>query len=145
MTVPDLSTGDIITEAFVQSLKPTAWTAFTPVWQNLATHDGPSTGRYQYVLDAIRLQGRMDFGSTTSLVGNLGMVLPFGLSSDANSLNTIGTVRIIDSGGGFTGTAFLGDGDSDISFQSDGGAVNASSPMTWTVGDSLRFDIVVPL
>ena len=133
----------------VEVAPPGEWTAFTPEWTNLNVGNAlTNTGVYQYVPGGIRLQVRLNVGGA-DITGSLGFVLPFGLATNANSINTMAPVRIIDSGGTVTyiGLMFFTDNDTTASFQVNGSnaGITATSPMTWASNDSLRIDITVPL
>ena len=73
-----------------------AWTAFTPTWANLTIGNGTQTFRYVQIGNTVVVQGRLVFGSTTSISGNVSFAAP--VAADMLSNVVVGTANLIDGG-----------------------------------------------
>jgi putative exporter of polyketide antibiotics len=78
------------------------YVAYTPTWGNLTVGNGTATFRYGRVQDLIHVHGKLLFGSTTSVTGNVTMALP--VTAGDHAVNAIlGDTRLGDAG---VGTSF---------------------------------------
>jgi len=73
-----------------------AWTSFTPTWTNLTIGNGTQTFRYVRIGNTVVVQGRLVFGSTTSISGNVSFAAP--VAADMLSNVVVGTANLIDGG-----------------------------------------------
>lgn len=131
------------------------WTQYTPTLTNITIGDGQADALYKVVGDTLEIQARVDFGSTTSVGGNIYLGLPAGFSID--------TGKIPFSGGGLSTLAIAGQSIAVIGATRYQGVVfmnttsqvgvvavpgtvwNASTPGVWANGSSWAILCKVPL
>ena len=130
---------------------PGAWTSFTPTWTNLTVGNGTyEVAAYNLIGKTAIVTISFIFGSTSSISGDVKIILPANLArktatagngicflGDAGTANYIGTcnaeaadaknwfIRPINAAGTY---AVLG-------------ALSSTIPMTWGVGDSIKFTL----
>lgn len=132
------------------------WKSFTPTWSNLTLGNGSTSGFYRRNGDSMEIAADLKFGSTTSLSGNLALVLPNGYkiagdkypsASGQAPERPVGVVGALDNGTAFlTGNVFIS-GTDNVRFMSDGlGSAWATTvPFTWTTNDEIGFKATVPI
>jgi hypothetical protein len=124
------------------------YTAYTPSFTNLTIGNGTATFRYGRVQKFIQVTGRITFGSTTSLTGNLIFSLPvtavsadvpiLGLVSidDVGVSNRFGWVRmnsttLVEARVWNSSGTYL-----------ESNAINATTPHTWNATDSVQMNFI---
>lgn len=126
----------------------TQWTSYTPTWTNLTAGNGTVVARKRYVAGDLRMRGYITFGSTTSVSGNIQQTIENSETSDVGVSG--GSGRANDSGTQiYLIQPFVDPSDTEIQFQhtetGNGGTINATAPFTWTTGDTLTWDITIPV
>ena len=117
-----------------------AWLPFTPVWTNLTVGNGTQVAACKVIGTTVLLRAKLTFGSTTSVSGTIGIVLPFTVKTGA--YNNIGHVLLLDSGG--VNTEGVVDQSGILVVMTASGTyvgravVNATVPHTWATGDSIQ-------
>jgi len=133
---PTLDDTDIMTLLTVND----AWVDFTPVWTNLTVGNGTQVAACKVIGTTVLLRAKLTFGSTTSVSGTIGIVLPFTVKTGA--YNNIGHVLLLDSGG--VNTEGVVDQSGILVVMTASGTyvgravVNATVPHTWATGDSIQ-------
>jgi len=127
-------------------------TAFTPSWANLTPGNATEEFYYAITNNVMTVMGKIDFGSTTSVSGVIGMTLPAGATT-YDVRGTMGGAFYLDNDGpdyegvirplGTTLMRFyfydvVGSG---VQVSS----ADATNPFTWATGDSLRVGFTVLL
>jgi hypothetical protein len=130
-------------------LSSAGWTNYTPTWTNLTLGDGSQSGEYRYSQDQIRVRGTLIFGSTTAVTGTISLLIPNSATSAASGLS-VGNLVLEDVGARlYVGQTLVATSSTAIAFyhseSGNGGAVNATAPFTWAVGDAIYWDISVAL
>lgn len=122
------------------------WTTYTPTNINVTVGNGTQTARYAKIGKTVFVSYRLVWGSTTSFGGIPTIGLPSTTNSfvmtmaqltDSGSSNYIGSISA-DSGS--TGVAPRSTTISGTTARHDS-FVNATTPFTWTTGDSLSFSL----
>jgi hypothetical protein len=124
-----------------------AWTSFTPTWTNLTVGNGTEVYKYMQVGKQLFARYKFTLGSTSSIGTNPNVTLPVNPASGAGGFLSY-SVKFTDSGvGTFNGAV---DEDSNKLYLASGvtsgtvllgGTITATSPFTWTTGDSISFDV----
>lgn len=126
-----------------------AWVSYTPSWTNLTVGNGTVSAQYSYVPLGFRVQGELVFGSTTSISGTVTQTIPNSVSHSATGFSG-GSCVILDAGTQlYAGSTIVVASATVMNFvhgeSGNSGLVNATSPMTWTTSDRLRWDVIVAL
>lgn len=124
-----------------------AWRSdWTPTWTNLSVGNGTVTARYARVGRIVHVDVRLIWGSTTAASGSIQCDLPVNATTNPRH---VGAAHYFDSGTKhFVGLAICGRQSADnaefitADSASADGAVNATSPFTWTTNDELTFSAV---
>lgn len=118
------------------------WGTYTPGWTNLTVGDGTVVAVYRWEFGALHFRGQITFGGSTAITGTVSMNLPDSRTGDVYS--SIGQAIILDTGTRlYLAQAHLPPSGTVVNFvHSEGGVINATSPMTWATGDVLGWDIV---
>jgi hypothetical protein len=140
------TSGQVLTAAQMNGIGEN--TTFTPSFTGITLGNGTATASYTRVQKQIHLQVLVTFGSTTSVSGTIGLILPVtATSSEVNC--AIGNARILDSGSGYfsgqiylaaTTTVYLTLQNTTATYAVDTFS-SATVPMTWAVNDQLGFAI----
>jgi hypothetical protein len=123
------------------------WTSFTPTWTNLTVGNGTGVYKYQQIGKQIFARYKFTLGSTSAIGTNPNVTLPINPASGTGGFLSY-SVKLTDSGvGTFNGAVdedsnklYLASGVTSGSFLL-GGTITATSPFTWTTGDSISFDV----
>lgn len=134
------------------SQRTSAWTSFTPSWTNLTVGDGTNLAFYRYVDNDLEVSVRFQFGSTSSIGGNVSLTLPNSETAHA-SITSFGTFGYIDVSAGSLIAAALKDvyvknGTTSMQVSSADSGIygfTATSPITWTTSDVVYLHIKVAL
>ncbi|MBL7490481.1 hypothetical protein I6A60_01970 [Frankia sp. AgB1.9] len=117
------------------------WTAFTPSWVGFTQGNGTIAGAWRRIGNhTIDLVAQFLFGSTSSIAGSLGLVLPAGLSGDGSAHRQGIPAFALDSSTntGVTGVALLQSGGGTTLDRIFGAVTqqwSSSLPFTWASGD----------
>lgn len=125
-----------------------AYQTYSPTWTNLTVGNGTLVARYQQTGKNLYIRIELTFGTTTTVSGSIGVSLPVtAVSSYTNLGSTIGWANYFDSSASAqyqgrpvyasTTTAQLQSSTVAATLVRTDGAVNASTPMTWALGDIL--------
>lgn len=128
--------------------KDTPWADYTPTWTNVTVGNGTLVAKYRYTNGDIRQRGYLTFGSTTAFTGTVQQDIAQSETSDAGSSEAVG--RANDSGTAiYPVQVFVDPSDTQIQFSADNGTscsvITASYPHTWATGDTLTWDITIPI
>ena len=122
--------------------------SFTPSWNNLTPGDGSESAFYTQTHDLVVVHVLLDFGSTTSVTGQVSINHPVGSARIGNSIPT-GVVNYVDDDGNNTeGVVYLGVNNANLRSYSVSGSqigvvpTNATTPHTWAVNDRIRISYV---
>ena len=122
--------------------------SFTPSWNNLTPGDGSESAFYTQTHDLVVVHVLLDFGSTTSVTGQVSIDHPVGSARIGNSIPT-GLVNYVDDDGNNTeGVIYLGVNSALLRNYSVTGseiganATNATTPHTWAANDRIRLSWV---
>ncbi len=112
--------------------------SFTPVWTNLTVGNGVPVGRYCQIGKRVDVNIELTIGTTTSIVGSVGVAAPVGTPSRVSTLG----VTYEDQGtryytGSAVNIATLGRFEIVHSESGNQGLMNATSPFTFVAGDDL--------
>jgi hypothetical protein len=127
------------------------FTTFTPTFTNLTVGTGAVDFAYSIIGKMMTINGRLLFGSTTSITGNVLVTLP---ASATSARDCQGTLKIVDVGiANYGGYLTIISGSTNIfllAAQVSGanvtyGLLNATTPHTWGSGDELAFSITVEI
>jgi hypothetical protein len=141
-TLGTFTSGSVLSAAELNAIA--AITSFTPTWTNLTVVTGTNTGRYALVNELVFMQVDVEFGSTTSITGQVVLDLPVEAASfrldgsggqvwleDATSTDYFGAiirnnttsviVRVWNSSGTYVSSNDL----------------SSTVPFTWTTNDKL--------
>ena len=129
------------------------YTAYTPTFTNLTVGNGTLTSSYARVNDFVHYFGKIVFGSTTAISGNVSLSLPINLNADmaGTTAQQFGPVSYRDQS---VVTTFIGNGRVstgsattailEVLNVSTTYAVNSSLsstvPFTWTTSDNLTWN-----
>ena len=124
----------------------TAWTAFTPTYNNVTVGNGTNTGIYMRIGDLVFIQMELIFGSTTAFTGTVEIDYP--VSPDNTPPNILGGSSTFEDTGAATywgpvqafGTFFVPRRANVTGVTIAASAVNATAPFTWTTNDKLRLN-----
>ena len=127
------------------------YTAYTPTLTNLTIGNGTLASTYCRVNNFIHFQGKITFGSTTSVTGSVQISVPVSISTTQSSQGTaLGTNTFYDTS---VGTWYLGVASSNVAarffpgIQYTNGAfaqfgnMDSTTPMTWATGDYYTWNI----
>lgn len=119
------------------------WGAYTPSWTNLTVNNGTVSAAYRWELGKLCCRGKLTFGSSTVITGDVSMALPDSRTGD--TYGSTGHAIILDNGTRtYMAQSDVPENGTVINFvHSEGGVITATSPMTWTTGDVLRWYIEV--
>jgi hypothetical protein len=127
-------------------------TAFTPSWSNLTPGNGTENFHYAITNDVMTVMGKIDFGSTTSVSGAIGMTLPASATMYDIRATMGGVYYLDDNGPDYEGVIRpLGTTLMRFYFYNVVGSgvqvssADATNPFTWATGDSLRLGFTVLL
>lgn len=124
------------------------WTSFTPTWTGLSPGNADQEFAYRYSPGGMTVVGRLVFGSSTSISGNVSMAVPNGESA---ALNAFGSAMYNDFLSRFYQGGVLVFTGSPTSLSlthaeaGNAGEVNATAPFTWTTTDAIYMHAFVPL
>ena len=143
--VADSSTSTGLAYKSASALYP--FTSFTPTWTNLTVGNGTGVYKYQQIGKQIFAFYKFTLGSTSAIGTNPNVTLPINPASGAGGFLSY-SAKLTDNGvGTFNGAVdedtnklYLASGVTSGSFL-NGGTITATSPFTWTTGDSISFNI----
>ena len=122
--------------------------SFTPSWNNLTPGDGSESAFYTQTHDLVVVHVLLDFGSTTSVTGQVSIDHPVGSARIGQSIPT-GVVNYVDDDGNNTeGVIYLGVNSALLrnysvsGSQIVAGATNPTNPHTWAANDRIRLSWV---
>jgi len=122
--------------------------SFTPSWNNLTPGNGSESAFYTQTHDLVVVHVLLDFGSTTSVTGQVSINHPVGSARIGNSIPT-GVVNYVDDDGNNTeGVVYLGVNNANLRSYSVSGSqigvvpTNATTPHTWAINDRIRISYV---
>jgi hypothetical protein len=127
------------------------FTTFTPTFTNLTIGNATVDFAYSIIGKMMVVNGRISFGSTTSITGTLGMTLP---ASATSARYCAGTIYIRNSGiASYGGFVTAGPASTNLSFQTptvSGSSVvyevvDATTPFTLGGGDFILLSILVEI
>ncbi len=125
----------------------TPWADYTPTWTNVTVGNGTLVAKSRYVAGDIRQRGYLTFGSTTAFTGTVQQDIDNSETSDTAGAEAVG--RANDSGTAiYRVSVFVDPTDTQIQFASGPdtlAVINATTPHTWATGDSLTWDITIPI
>ena len=113
------------------------WQSYTPALTNITLGNGTMVGRYLRQGDLVTVSVDITLGSTSAITGVVSVGLPLPTLRPA-----VGAAALLDAGlRYYAGVARASAGASvaGLSAASTDGTINATSPFTWTTGDSLWF------
>lgn len=124
------------------------WRSWTPAWTNLTLGNATVDFKYIQIGKTIQIRGKLVFGSTSSISGNVAFTAPISYNSGYNVRTVIGNLSIEDAGtASYFGYVRINDSASSNLLQfgisNVGGtyasytAMTSSVPMTWANGDQL--------
>jgi len=118
------------------------WGTYTPSWTNLTVGDATVLAVLRWEFNQLHFRGQITLGASSSITGTVSMLIPDSRTGDAYS--SMGNAIILDNGTRlYTCQAHIAPAATAVNFvHSEGGTINATSPMTWTTGDVLGWDIV---
>ena len=116
-------------------------TTFVPTFTGITVGNGTATGWYKRHGSQLTMYARLEFGSTTSVSGNIAIVTL--LTATANALgsaaaydnNTVTQYTSVSRVAATFSSVFIYDNDGTTSFW------NATAPFTWATGDVLEIQI----
>ena len=144
------TSGQVLTAAQLNSIGEA--TAFTPSWANLTPGNATENFYYAITNNVMTVMGEIQFGSTTSVTGAIGMTLPASATTydvrgpmggvlylDADGPDPDGVIRPL-------GTTLMRFYVYEVSgSEIITSSVDATTPFTWATGDSIRVGFTVLL
>jgi len=139
------TTGQVLTAAQMNSIGETV--SYTPALTNITLGNGTMSARYVLINNFVHYEGKINFGTTTSISGtNPQIALPF---ASAQSFQIAGSVIYADSGvATFSGLPFIiSTGTIYLYIQNfattygNEVAVSATVPFTWGNADSITWSV----
>lgn len=124
----------------------TPWVDYTPAWTNLTPGNGTVVAKARYQAGDLRLRGIITWGTTTSASGVIYQTIPYSKTADAAGGSGIGALN--DTGTRiYPMTIDIAGSDTAINWfhPETGGTLTGTSPVTLATGDSIRWDITVPV
>jgi hypothetical protein len=128
-------------------------TTYTPTWTNLTVGNATQDFAYCVVNDLMFIQGRVVWGSTTSMSTNPAFSIPSGYQSAVPGYNAVGHLNMRDSGTGeyFGQVKGNGVGSTTCLLKTStvnatygaGGAINGGIPFTWTTSDEILLTVTI--
>jgi hypothetical protein len=122
--------------------------SFTPSWANLTVGNGTQTFNYTRVNNFVFVNGKISFGSTTSVSGNVSFATPVTTTNQAD-VSIVGQTYLTDSGvGNYIGFVAYSGNNFYLQILLVNGtyptaqAFNATTPFTWSVNDSITVNAV---
>ena len=121
------------------------WTNFTPTWSGLTVGNGTVTAQYMEINKTVFIFVNVDFGSTTSISGDVLMSIPIDMETPLTGVR-MGTAICYDATSSSILAVIQANTASQIRFRYllDTGTnpirdndLGASGPFTWTTGDKL--------
>lgn len=118
------------------------WGTYTPAWTNLTIGNGTTLAVYRWEFGSIHFRGQITLGASSTVDGTVSMAIPDSRTGDGYS--SIGQAIINDAGTRlYVAQAHIAPSSTAVNFvHSEGGVINATSPMTWAINDVLGWDIV---
>jgi hypothetical protein len=138
------TTGQVLTAAQMNSIGETV--SYTPALTNITLGNGTMSTRYVLINNFVHYEGKITFGSTTSISGTPQIALPF---TAAQSFQIAGNIVYADSGvatfSGLpimvgTGTIYLYIANYATAYGNEV-SVSATVPFTWGTSDSITWSI----
>jgi hypothetical protein len=135
------TSGQVLTAAQLNGIGEI--TTFTPSWASLTVGNGTQSFKYVRVQNLVFVTGRITFGTTTAITGNVSLAVPI-ISSNQSDLSIVGQTYLQDAGAGnllgivayFSNNLFLQNMVvNGVYPQPD--TFSATSPFTWAVNDSI--------
>lgn len=135
------TSGQVLTAAQMNGIGEI--TTFTPSWANLTVGNGTQSFKYVRVQNLVFVTGKITFGSTTAITGNVSLATPV-TSSNQSDLSIVGQTYLVDAGAGnllgivayFSNNLYLQNMVVNGVFpQPD--TFSATSPFTWAVNDQI--------
>lgn len=136
----------------------TPWVEYTPSYTNFSIGNGTQKVLWRRVGDEIQIRGYIEFGSTTSITGDLIATIPTGLEMDSSKIGDrhyLGNAGLLDSGTDyFDGhtriRTTLASSNNDFHvrgwYSSNGDVIfSATNPFTWATGDAINFNVSAPI
>ena len=114
---------------------------FTPTWQNVTVSNGNSIGSYTKIGNLVSVQMVLNWGSTTSMAGNLLSIsgLPFVIKNQSSQIYVAGVANFLKQGvGWYTGSVSGNGGNTNlnqVNVSGGSGIVSSTSPATWGTTD----------
>lgn len=128
-----------------QALADRTWTAYTPaLGVNVSLGNGSLSGAYFRDGGLVIATGRLTFGSTTTVTGNIGLGLPFAPNGLFNSQNmNLGSVSLTDQSASAMRfwSASFSSGSTFVLRGPAGETVNATVPWTWANTDIIAWNL----
>jgi len=129
------------------------WVDFTPTFTNTTLGNGTQKGRYRRVGDSMELEAIFTLGSTSSVGGTITFTIPDSKTIQFQtgvSYGMFGWVHAYDaspSSGRMSGVVTQASSTT-LGFSAAGAGgsdFNATTPFTWTNGDTLQFKAFIPI
>jgi len=128
-------------------------TSYTPTWGNLTLGNATQDFAYCVVGNLMFIQGRVVWGSTTSMSTNPSFSIPSGYQSAVPAYNAVGHLNMRDTGtaeyfgqvkgNGVGSTTCLLKTSTTNSTYGQGSAINGSIPFTWTTNDEILLTVTI--
>lgn len=130
--------------AWIQLATIGAWSTYAPTNTNITVGNGTQAARWTRFGRTVHVAYSLVWGSTTSYGGDIQVGMPVAAGAGVNAF--VGSAEMFDSGtASFAGVCRLaGGGSAATVIAADGAgdrAVDATNPMTWATGDTLRLSI----
>jgi hypothetical protein len=129
------------------------WDTFTPTWVNLTVGNGTTTGRFIRLGRLTVIRGRVVFGSTTAITGNVSMGYPSGVGPGTYLDDVVGQTQSQDESAAtfYSGpvkalSAGMLVHSTNHTFAANYSImdfVTATKPFTWTTNDTLGVVVVM--
>lgn len=132
----------------IDDLTGTGWTSYTPTWtansSNPAIGNGTITARYRRVPDSdlVMYTGAITMGTTTTYGSGFWIVSFPVTATSAATATDVGSGYLLDAGTIARPVASRVFATTQLVFDSDGGSITATVPMTWAQNDELRWSLV---
>ena len=137
----DFSSGDVLTAADLNAIG--TWTSFTPTWTSLTVGNGTHDwAQYAQINDVVLFSVRFTLGSTSSVGTNPRIAIPVATSNDSQL--SLGTGRAQVGSTFYPIWPYMVSDDIIIyvldtsTAYAKRGSITATTPATWTTGDSLQ-------
>lgn len=128
-------------------------TTYTPTWNNFTVGNATQNFAYCVVNDLMFIQGRVIWGSTTSMSTNPSFSIPSGYQSAVPGYNAVGHLNMRDTGtaeyfgqvkgnGVGSTTCLLKTSVANATYGT-GSAINGTIPFTWTTNDEILLTVTI--